>query len=117
MITKRTNKILCFSIVALLLFAFFPGIGTVSASAETTHTIEEVADGVVFITFKKGTSEERGNYVGASFFFPNECYESEYKYGVAVFPEKFIARYELYGDYIARKEADGISCLDYRKRR
>ena len=94
-------------IFTVCLFAF--GTGTITASAEATHTIEEVADGIVFITFKKGTSEERGNYVGASFFFPNECFESEYEYGVAVFPEKFIARYELYGDYIARKEADDIS--------
>lgn len=107
--TKRTNKIPCFFIIALLLFALFPGIGTVSASAESTHTVEEVANGVVFITFKKGTSEDRGNYIGASYFFPNKYYEGEYEYGVAVFPEKFIARYELYGDYIARKEADGIS--------
>ena len=91
------------------LFAF--GTGTITASAEATHTIEEVADGIVFITFKKGISEERGNYVGASFFFPNEYFESEYEYGVAVFPEKFIARYELYGDYIARKETDGISIV------
>lgn len=108
---RKNSKKRLLSLIVLLFTVCFLGVGTstVTASAETTHTIEEVADGIVFITFKKGTSEERGNYVGASFFFPNESYEAEYEYGVAVFPEKFIARYELYGDYIARKEADGIS--------
>ena len=106
---NNLKRIMSFIVLMVTTCLLGFGTGTITASAETTHTVEEVADGIVFITFKKGTSEERGNYVGASFFFPEEIYEAEYEYGVAVFPEKFIARYELYGDYIARKEADGIA--------
>lgn len=106
---NNLKRMMSLIVLVFTICSFGLGTGTVTASAETLHSVEEVADGIVFITFKKGTSAERGNYVGASFFFPNECFESEYEYGVAVFPEKFIARYELYGDYIARKEADGIS--------
>lgn len=98
----------------LIIFAIFMlltcfGTGISIAKAETVHTVDEVAESIVFITFKKGSSEDRGNYLGASFFFPKETFEIEYEYGVAVFPEKFIERYELYGDYLARKEAEGIS--------
>ncbi|MBR1676618.1 MAG: hypothetical protein IJ706_04830 [Clostridia bacterium] len=83
--------------------------GAVTVKADTKYTVEEVADSIVFITFKKGVTEERGNYLCASFFFPDETFEEEYEYGVATFPEKYITRYELYGDYIARKEAEGIA--------
>ena len=107
--TKRIDKTLFFTVAVILSFLLFPNFVPVKASAETLHTVEEVAEGIVFITFKKGTSEERGNYIGASFFFPEEVYEAEYEYGVAVFPDKFIERYELCGDYIERKENDGIA--------
>ena len=98
----------------LIIFAIFMlltcfGTGISTAKAETIYTVEEVAESIVFITFKKGSSEDRGNYLGASFYFPEEPFEEDYEYGIAVFPEKFIERYELYGDYIARKEADNIS--------
>ena len=83
--------------------------GAVTVKADTKYMVEEVADSIVFITFKKGVTEERGNYLCASFFFPDETFEEEYEYGVATFPEKYITRYELYGDYIARKEAEGIA--------
>ena len=56
---RKNNLKRMMSLIVLIftvcLFAF--GTGTITASAEATHTIEEVADGIVFITFKKGTSE------------------------------------------------------------
>lgn len=109
MIKNKQKRILSFIVLVFTVCSFGLGTGTVTASAEALHTVEEAANGIVFITFKKGTSEERGNYLGASFFYPDEYYEDEYEYGIAVFPEKFIERYELYGDYIARKEAEGIA--------
>ena len=98
-------------IIMFMLFVCFLSFGTgaVTAKAATLHTVEEVAEHVVFVTFKKGYSDERGNFLGATFYFPDEYFEVEYEYGIAVFPEKFIARYELYGDYIERKERDGIA--------
>ena len=98
----------------LIIFAIFMvltcfGAGTSTAKAETRYAIDEVAESIVFITFKKGVTSEWGNYLGASFFFPEETFETEYEYGIAVFPETYIVKYELYGDYIARKEAEGIA--------
>ena len=96
-------------IFALLAILSCFGTGISIAKAETRYTVDEVAESIVFITFKKGISEERGSYLGASFFFPKETFEEDYEYGVAVFPEKYIAKFELYGDYIARKESEGIA--------
>ena len=107
---KRTiNRQLYLWIITILVVLSCFNINAVTAKAETVHTVEEVAEHIVFITFKKGYSDERGNYLCASFFFPEEYFEDEYEYGVAVFPENYITKYELYGDYIARKEAEGIA--------
>ena len=110
--TKRIDKAICFTIVVLLTFLLFPNFVSVRASAETEITLEEITENVVFIAHKKGYSEEKRNILGAAFYLPEEYYFSEYTYGVAVFPEWFIKRYELYGDYFARKENDGLSIMN-----
>ena len=107
--TKIINRKIYMMIVILFAVLSCFGTGISTAKAETIYTVQEVAESIVFITFKKGSSEDRGNYLCASFFFPKETFEEDYEYGVAVFPEKYIAKYELYGDYIARKEAEGIA--------
>lgn len=106
---KIKNTRLYITMVIFLTCLLSVGTGAVTVKADTKYTVEEVADSIVFITFKKGVTEERGNYLCASFFFPDETFEEEYEYGIATFPEKFIERYELYGDYIARKETEGIA--------
>lgn len=106
---NRNHSLLCVILLLAMFFGFAFGVPIQAYAEQTAHTVGESAEDVVFITFKKGVSEEWGSYLGASFFIPDKCYEAEFEYGVAVFPEKFIARYELYGDYIARKEAEGIA--------
>ena len=97
--------------VITLLLTLCWALGTVTAQAAEKHTPSEIAAKTVFITFKKGYTEDRGNYLGAAFFFPDEYYEDGYAYGVAVFPEKYIEKYNLTGDYLRRKEEEGIAIM------
>ena len=106
---RKDNIILMLFITLVLSLSGFTTAGAVTAKAETIHTVNDIAESIVFITFKKGYSEEKGKFLGVSFFFPKETYVAGNEYGVAVFPEKFIARYDLNGDYISRKETDGIA--------
>ena len=102
-ICKR--KIYCIIFTFLFCFSCF---GTVTASAETFHSVGETVDNTVFVTFKKGTSESRGNYLGTIYYYPDTYYNEEFEYGVAIFPEPLMKKYDLYGDYLERKQSEGL---------
>ena len=83
--------------------------GTVTASAETPHSVSETAEHIIFATFKKMTTEDRGNVLSAVYYVPKAYYHEEYEYGVAVMPEAMAQYYNLTDEYLERKQAEGLS--------
>ena len=75
---------------------------------EEQITVETIVDNCVFITFTKGESEAKGQYIYACYFVPEEYYDSSLSYGVVVFPRWFAERYGVTGNYIAEYEALGM---------
>ncbi len=83
-----------------------------TAYAQEIHSLEEIIGNTVFIAFHKEINGENGNLLGIGFHVPNEYYYSGYKYGTAIFPEKMMERYDMYDDFLGRKERDGISVMN-----
>lgn len=102
---KYKKRIACALLALLFCLTCF---GTVTASAETPHSVSETAEHIVFATFKKMTTEAKGNVLSAVYYVPKAYYHEEYDYGVAIIPEVMAQQYNLYGDYLERKQAEGI---------
>lgn len=111
---KRSSCVLGFLLgIFLLVFSTYFSTGVVSVSAETTTgeqivTVDTVIDNTTFITFKKGESEERGQFLISCFYIPNEQYQSTWEYGVVVFPRWYEERYGVQGNYIEEYTELGI---------
>lgn len=112
--SKSMSSILCVLLMflAMVLAIAMPG-STVNAKAETVEegeqiTVETIADNSVFITFSKGESESRGQYIYACYFVPEQYYDSTLSYGVVVFPRWFAERYGVTGNYIDEYDALGM---------
>lgn len=112
--SKPTSSILyvLLMFLAIVLAIAMPG-SMVKAKAETVEkeeqiTVETIVDNCVFITFTKGESEAKGQYIYACYFVPEEYYDSSLSYGVVVFPRWFAERYGVTGNYIAEYEALGM---------
>lgn len=112
--SKSASSIFCVLLMffAMVLAIAMPG-SMVNAKAETVEeggqiTVETIADNSVFITFSKGESESRGQYIYACYFVPEEYYDATLSYGVVVFPRWFAERYGVTGNYIAEYEALGM---------
>ena len=111
---KKSSSMLCvlLMILAMALAMVMP-TSWVNAKAETLEeeeqiTVETIVDNCVFITFTKGESEAKGQYIYACYFVPEEYYDSSLSYGVVVFPRWFAERYGVTGNYIAEYEALGM---------
>ena len=111
---KKSSSMLCIllMILAMALAMVMPA-SLVTAKAETLEeeeqiTVETIVDNCVFITFTKGESEAKGQYIYACYFVPEEYYDSSLSYGVVVFPRWFAERYGVTGNYIAEYEALGM---------
>ena len=112
--SKSASSIFCVLLMffAMVLAIAMPG-SMVKAKAETVEeeeqiTAETIVDNCVFITFSKGQSEAKGQYMYACYFVPEEYYDSSLTYGVVVFPKWFAERYGVTGNYIAEYEALGM---------
>ena len=111
---KKSSSMLCILLMILALaLAMVMPTSWVNAKAETLEeeeqiTVETIVDNCVFITFTKGESEAKGQYIYACYFVPEEYYDSSLSYGVVVFPRWFAERYGVTGDYIAEYEALGM---------
>ena len=112
--SKSASSIFCVLLMffAMVLAIAMPG-SMVNAKAETVEeeeqiTAETIVDNCVFITFSKGQSEAKGQYMYACYFVPEEYYDSSLTYGVVVFPKWFAERYGVTGNYIAEYEALGM---------
>lgn len=120
--TKNSSSILCALLILLsIAIALLMPTSWVNAKAETVEeeeqiTVETIVDNCVFITFSKGQSEAKGQYMYACYFVPEEYYDSSLTYGVVVFPKWFAERYGVTGNYIAEYEAlgmkDSLALLD-----
>lgn len=111
---KTTSSFICILLMILaMVLAIAMPTSMVNAKAETIEgeeqsTVEAIADSCVFITFTKGESETKGQYIYACYFVPEENYDSTLSYGVLVFPRWFAERYGVTGNYIAEYEALGM---------
>ena len=111
---KKSSSMLCILLMILALaLALVMPTSWVNAKAETLEeeeqiTVETIVDNCVFITFTKGESEAKGQYIYACYFVPEEYYDSSLSYGVVVFPRWFAERYGVTGNYIAEYEALGM---------
>ena len=111
---KKSSSMLCILLMILALaLAMVMPTSWVNAKAETLEeeeqiTVETIVDNCVFITFTKGKSEAKGQYIYACYFVPEEYYDSSLSYGVVVFPRWFAERYGVTGNYIAEYEALGM---------
>ena len=92
---KKSSSMLCvlLMILAMALAMVMP-TSWVNAKAETLEeeeqiTVETIVENCVFITFTKGESEEKGQYIYACYFVPEAYYDSSLSYGVVVFPRWF----------------------------
>ena len=112
--TKNSSSILCILLMILAMaLAMVMPTSLVNAKAETLEeeeqiTVETIVENCVFITFTKGESEEKGQYIYACYFVPEAYYDSSLSYGVVVFPRWFAERYGVTGNYIAEYEALGM---------
>ena len=110
----KSSSMLCILLMILALaLAMVMPTSWVNAKAETLEeeeqiTVETIVDNCVFITFTKGESEAKGQYIYACYFVPEEYYDSSLSYGVVVFPRWFAERYGVTGNYIAEYEALGM---------
>ena len=92
---KKSSSMLCILLMILALaLAMVMPTSWVNAKAETLEeeeqiTVETIVDNCVFITFTKGESEAKGQYIYACYFVPEEYYDSSLSYGVVVFPRWF----------------------------
>lgn len=111
---KKSSSMLCILLMILAMaLAMVMPTSLVNAKAETLDeeeqiTVETIVENCVFITFTKGESEAKGQYIYACYFVPEAYYDSSLSYGVVVFPRWFAERYGVTGNYIAEYEALGM---------
>ena len=110
---SSTSNIFVLLIMFLLLCSMFCGGGVVTTAkaAEVTSGSEKVQNNVdnsVFITFAKGASADKGQYIYGCFYVPDTVYDSSLEYGVVVFPRWFAERYGITGNYIEEYTAIGM---------
>lgn len=89
----------------------------VSASADEIKqepiSVEKIIENTVFITFRQAPEdEEYGRNIFVCHYLPNEMYNSNYTYGVLIFPKNYAERYDLKSDYLNKVEEKGITILN-----
>ena len=110
----KKSSIKAFAVLLFIISIFVIYGGNIKniTYASENHSVEEIIENTVFISFRKEINGDKGNVLGVGFHVPTEYYYPEYKYGCAIFPEKFMARFDMYDDFLGRKERDGISVMD-----
>ena len=90
-------------------------ITTVKAETleETPTSVEEIIENTTFITFRKGDETSKyGRNIFACYYIPNSVYESDYTYGVVLFPKDYGERLGLTSDYFKKAEEQNITIMD-----
>ena len=112
---RKSSPLSVLLLAALLLFLSCFSLRTVTTKAETVEEpqeiiVETVIEYTSFITYKKGQSEEKGQYLIGCFYIPNEQYDATMEYGVIIFPRWYEERYGVQGNYL--EEYDKLGILD-----
>lgn len=116
-ILKNNNKsksLFLFLIMFFIVISMFSGV-TVTANAQTiepNYTAQDIVDNTVFVTFRKGENAERGKYMVACFYVPNEYYDTANTYGVVIFPKDYGIKYNITADYHKQAEENGAALAD-----
>lgn len=111
---NKSKSLFLFVIMFFLIITMFGG-GTITANAQTidgSYTVQDIVDNTVFVTFRKGETDERGKYIIACYYVPNEYYEETITYGVVIFPKDYGIRHNLTSDYHKQAEENGKAIAD-----
>lgn len=112
---QAQNKKISLILTVLLLAILFGLFGVhVKAFAEETNneTIEVIIEQSYLFGFKKGEDETRGRYMTALFFVSDEVYNENYSYGVVIFPQAYMDKFNVHSDYMNGLSAQGKPYLD-----
>ena len=113
---QTQNKKISLLLMVLLLAAFFGFAFTVPVRAfaeeSNTKTPEEIMSESYLFGFKKGEDETRGRHIIALFFVPDEVYDENYSYGVVIFPQAYMDKFNVHSDYMNGLSVQGKPYLD-----
>lgn len=110
----KTTPFVVFIMAILMLMSVFCVRTTPVKAEETTnaHSVQEIVDNSIFVTFRKGETESRGKYIIACFYVPKEYYNESYVYGAVIFPKDYGIENGLLGDYLKNSEEKGVRVLN-----
>jgi len=117
---KTQNKrnfwsVLIFSFILSFSIWIPNSITTVMAETleETPISVAEIIEQATFVTFRKGDETSKyGRNIFACYYIPNSVYESDYTYGVVLFPKDYGERLGLTSDYFKKAEEQNVQIMD-----
>lgn len=114
-IQRNKNSFFCV-LLLFIAFSFSLLISPVKASADTTEytglQAQEIIDESMFVTFRKGESTSLGKFIFASYYIPNEYYDTNCVYGLLIFPTDYIERFIKEKDYIREFKEQSIAIME-----
>lgn len=111
---NKSKSLFLLVIMFFLVFSMFGG-GAVTANAQTlesNYTVQDIVENTVFVTFRKGDTTERGKYIIACYYLPNEYYDTAITYGTVIFPKDYGIKNNLTADYHKQAEENGVAIID-----
>ena len=113
----QNKKMSLFSLIVLLAmifgFAFSVPVAAYAASAETDKTqADTIIEQSFFFGWRKGENDSRGRYIVAMFYVPDEVYDSECTYGVALFPKRYMEKFNVYDNYLTAFAEQNVAILN-----
>ena len=113
----QRNKSSFFCVLLMFIaFSFSLIITPLKASADTTEytglQAQEIIDESMFVTFRKGDTENWGKFIFSSYYIPNEYYDTNCVYGVLIFPTDYIDRFIKENDYIREFKEQSVAVME-----
>ena len=111
---KKGSFLALIALIAMLFgFAFEVPIRAYAAGTEQTKTrAAEIIEHSFFFGYRKGEDSARGRYIVAMFYVPDTVYDSDCTYGVAIFPKRYMDRFDIHGDYLDAFAEQNVSILN-----
>ena len=98
-----------------MLFGFAFGVPIRAYAAETEQTKTQAAEIIehsFFFGYRKGEDSARGRYIVAMFYVPDTVYDGECTYGMAIFPKRYMDRFDIHGDFLDAFAAQNVAILN-----
>lgn len=98
-----------------LFFGFAFGVPTTAYAAEAEENqtqAEQIIEQSFFFGYRKGENETRGRYIVAMFFVPETVFDSGCTYGTAIFPKKYMEKFNVHGDYMNAFAEQNVAILN-----